>query len=132
MSMRHARGVFAVLSTLCLTACATVAQVTNLSATTCRTSVHRGLSEIFAEQGEDTDAAAALAQDTLVQLTRGRRGPRPFFVEAPSGTDYVFFVDKKTDGCVLRLYGRRHGFVSYTNNLTWIATRPLPGCECTE
>lgn len=94
--------------------------------------MHRGLSEILAEQGENADAAAALAQDTLAQLARGARGPRPFLVEAPSGTDYVFFVDKKADGCLLRLYGRRHGFVSYTNNLTWIATRPLPGCECAE
>jgi len=117
---------------LCLAACATVAQVTNLSNATCSAQMRRSLSEILAEQGESADASESLARDTTAAQARGARGPRPFLVAAPSGTDYVFFVDKKTDGCLLRLYGRRHGFVTYTNNLTWIATRRLSECECAE
>lgn len=45
------------------------------------------------------------------------------------GTDYRFFIDAARDQCLLRLYGRRKGFWSYTNNLSYIATRPLPGCS---
>ncbi len=59
-------------------------------------------------------------------------GPRPFLVASPSGTDYTFFVQEKKPICLLRLYGRQKGFWSYTNNLTYIATRPLPNCACSE
>lgn len=120
------------LSMACLCACATVARVTNLSSATCAAQMRQGLGEILVEQGESAQAGEALAQDATAGLGQGTRGPRPFLIASPSGSDYVFFVDKKTDGCLLRLYGRRHGFVSYTNNLTWIATRRLPGCECSE
>jgi hypothetical protein len=41
-------------------------------------------------------------------------------------------VEKKKDACLLRLYGRQKGFVSYTNDLTYIATEPLAPCECEE
>jgi hypothetical protein len=51
---------------------------------------------------------------------------------APSGVDHSFFVERKGASCVLRLYGRQKGFVSYTNNLTYIATEPLAPCQCTE
>jgi len=94
--------------------------------------MRHGLSDILGDQGETIEASESLAQRTVAALTQGARGPRPFQVVAPSGTDYVFFVDKKTGGCLLRLHGRRHGFVSYTNNLTYIATRPLSDCECAE
>ena len=60
------------------------------------------------------------------------RAPRPFLVASSSGTDYSFFVEKKKSGCILRLYGRQKGFVSYTNDLTYIDSRPLSGCACAE
>jgi hypothetical protein len=41
-------------------------------------------------------------------------------------------VEKKKSGCLLRLYGKQKGFTSYTNNLNYIATRPLPDCLCRE
>ena len=41
-------------------------------------------------------------------------------------------IERKDDACLLRLYGRQKGFVSYTNNLTYIATRPLTACACAE
>jgi hypothetical protein len=123
----------AILSmSMALAACASVARVTNLRSTDCAARMQRGLSEILIEQGESADAGESLARQTLSALAESTRGPRPFLVAAPSGTDYEFFVQKKRDACLLRLYGRYHGFVSYTNNLTYIATRPLAGCECSE
>ncbi|HEX7915150.1 hypothetical protein [Rudaea sp.] len=106
--------------------------MTNLPSADCAAQMQRGLSEILVEQGEGADAGESLARQTSTALAESTRGPRPFLVAAPSGTDYEFFVQKKRDVCLLRLYGRYHGFVSYTNNLTYIATRPLAGCECSE
>ena len=117
---------------VCLAACATVARVTNLSSDACGVQMQRDLSEILIEQGESADAGESLARQTLSALAGSARGPRPFLVSAPSGTDYEFFVQKKSKECLMRLYGRYHGFVSYTNNLTYIATRPLDRCECSE
>ena len=115
-----------------LAACANVARVTNLSTAACAEQMQGGLRDILVEQGESADAGDSLARETRRALADSALGPRPFLVAAPSGTDYIFFVQKKSEVCLLRLYGRRHGFVSYTNNLTYIATRPLASCECSE
>lgn len=115
-----------------VTGCASVARITNLSEAACGEQVQRGLSDILVEQGESGEVGQSLAQETRSALANRALGPRPFLVAAPSGTDYTFFVQKKADACLLRLYGRQHGFVSYTNNLTYIATRALAGCECSE
>lgn len=112
--------------------CATVAKVTNLSEESCRISFARQLSAILAHEGEKLDAADALAGKTVYTLSTYDLGPRPFAIAAPSGTDYRFFIDRKGTDCVLTLFGRRKGFVSYTNNLTYIATEILPDCTCTE
>ena len=73
-----------------------------------------------------------LAERTSANLRSHGVGPRPFVVESPSGADYGLFVQKDKASCLLRLYGRQKGFVSYTNNLTYIATEPLAPCECAE
>jgi len=112
--------------------CTTVAQVTNLSQPDCGAEFGQGLRAILSEQGETAEIGQALADRTSSTLQEHALGPRPFVISAPSGTDYTFFVQKKADGCLLRLYGRQHGFVSYTNNLTYIATRPLSHCACAE
>lgn len=109
-----------------------MAQVTNLSEESCRTSFTRHLSTILTHEGEKPVAADALADKTVFTLTTYDLGPRPFVIAGPSGTDYRFFIDRKGADCVLTLFGRRKGFVSYTNNLTYIATEILPGCTCTE
>ncbi|UVT17725.1 MAG: hypothetical protein H8K04_09440 [Nitrospira sp.] len=114
------------------TGCATMAKVTNLSDELCKDSFSRQLSSILTAQGEKPEAADALAAKTVSTLTTYDLGPRPFAIAAPSGTDYRFFVDRKGTECVLTLYGRRKGFVSYTNNLTYIATEPLPDCTCAD
>ncbi|WP_413936729.1 hypothetical protein [Nitrospira sp. BLG_1] len=109
-----------------------MATVTNLVDESCRaTFIHR-LSTMLVHQGEPSATSDALAHKTVFTLTTYDLGPRPFAIAAPSGTDYRFFVDRKGTDCVLILYGRQKGFVSYTNNLTYIATEPLPGCACAD
>jgi hypothetical protein len=115
-----------------LLGCATVAQVTNLEEPACRAYVQHALGSILAAQGEPQEAASQCAERAVEAMVRRNLGPRPFLVAAPSGTDYTFFVQKRSEQCVLRLYGRRKGFVSYTNNLTYIATRELGSCVCFE
>jgi hypothetical protein len=112
--------------------CTTVAQVTNLADAGCGPSFESRLSSVLTEQGETTEVAATLAHHAYLILTTAQLGPRPFLVAAPSGTDYSFFVQKKSERCLLRLYGRQKGFVSYTNDLTYISTRELAGCACQE
>ena len=112
--------------------CTTVAQVANLTDEKCSAAFESQLSSVLVEQGEKEDVASALAHRTFRILTSAELGPRPFLVSSSSGTDYTFFVQKKGERCLLRLYGRQKGFVSYTNNLTYIATRELSGCACQE
>jgi hypothetical protein len=107
-------------------------QVTSLPDPPCYAAFNGGVASILVEQGETTQVAAQLASGTADTLKRGDYGSRPFLIASPSGADYYFFVENKSDACVLRLYGRQKGFTSYTNNLTYIATRPLAPCQCTD
>ena len=118
-----------VVLTVC---CTTVAQVTTLSNPACRDTLRIGLSKILQAEGETAPVAERLAESSTAALQTGEVGPRPFLVASSSGVDYSFFVEKKGAKCLLRLYGRQKGFVSYTNNLTYIATEPLAPCECAE
>jgi len=125
------RTTLVALACLTLTGCATVAEV-ELTEDSCRQTFQDALTSILVEQHETPDVAANLAEVTREQLERTQLGPRPFVISSSSGADYEFFVEKKSSGCLLRLYGRQKGFTSYTNDLTYIATRPLPGCACKE
>ncbi len=115
-----------------LAGCTNVAQVTTLSDESCNRKVRDQLESILTEEGEKGEIANRLAVNTTVVLASGALGPRPFGVSSPSGADYSFFVERKGTDCLLRLYGRQKGFTRYTNNLTYIATRPLDGCSCAE
>lgn len=84
------------------------------------------------EQGEKQEVADGLAESITTVLSSGSLGPRPFLVVSPSGTDYGLFVQQKSSDCLLRLFSRQKGFMRYSNNLTYIATRPLDGCTCVE
>lgn len=112
--------------------CVSVAKITTLPDAACRQKLTAALTIVLEGQGEAPDAAEHLAASTTDTLQRVELGPRPFLVAAPSGVDYSFFVERKGAACLLRLYGRQKGFVSYTNNLTYIATEPLAPCECAE
>jgi len=123
----------ALLGSLALTVrCTTVAQVTTLSNPACRDTLRLALAKVLEAEGETAPVAERLAESSTAALQTGELGPRPFLVASSSGVDYSFFVEKKGAKCLLRLYGRQKGFVSYTNNLTYIATEPLAPCECAE
>ena len=124
------KAALAALVVLC-SGCATVAHVTSVPEPSCRAAVERGFSTILAGQGESPDVAARLANSATTGLAQGI-GPRPFLVASPSGADYSFFVERRDGACLLRLYARQKGFVSYSNNLTYIATEPLAPCQCAE
>ena len=112
--------------------CASVARVTTLSDVACRDALASGFVTVLTAQAETPETASRLARDAVDALASVDMGPRPFLVASPSGTDYAFFVERKDDACLLRLYGRQKGFVSYTNNVTYIATQPLAPCRCAE
>lgn len=128
----HTRRYAALLAlTVLLTGgCTTVGQVRNLEAPACRRSLESGVAQILLAQGENAGEAERLAQRTVSALDLSPDGPRPFALAANSGTDYHFIVQPTRTLCQLRLYGRVRGFTRVTNNLTWIESRPLVGCEC--
>ena len=132
MKLSHATLLLVGLVLLLSSNCTTVAQVTTLSDETCHHKMRDQLESILSEEGEQPDVANRLAVNTTLVLARGAVGPRPFEVSSPSGVDYSFFVQRKGDRCPLRFFGRQKGFTRYTNNLTYIATRPLEGCTCAE
>jgi hypothetical protein len=127
-----ARAVIVASVTLGLAGCATVARVGNLSDLACQSAFSGAIAGILVEQGEKPETADGLADRAVKKMVLVDLGPRPFFVVSPSGTDYEFFLQAKNAGCLLRLYGRQKGFWSYTNNLTYIATKPVPHCLCAE
>lgn len=112
--------------------CTSVAQITTLSDPACHQSLTGALAAILRKEGETPEVAGQLAESAATGLEVENLGPRPFLIASSSGVDYSFFFEKKDDACLLRLYGRQKGFVSYTNNLTYIATEPVPGCRCAE
>jgi len=117
---------------LLIAGCTTVAQVTTVSEPACRQALDSGLARIFEAQGESAAVAQQLARSTTSSLATGNLGPRPFVVSSSSGVDYGLFIQMDGASCLLRLFGRQKGFVSYTNNLTYIATEPLAQCRCAE
>ena len=117
---------------LLIAGCTTVAQVTTVSEPACRQALDSGLARIFEALGESAAVAQQLARSTTSSLATGNLGPRPFVVSSTSGVDYGLFIQMDGASCLLRLFGRQKGFVSYTNNLTYIATEPLAQCRCAE
>jgi len=112
--------------------CASVAQVTTLSQPRCHEAFATALSRILVAQGEAAQTANRLAESTTGAIQSHGLGPRPFLVASPSGVDYSFFVQRKDASCLLRLYGRQKGFVTYTNDITYISTEQLDPCQCVE
>jgi hypothetical protein len=131
-SRRAAYWMLPMITAVMVVSCTSVARLTNLADASCQASIETEMQAILGGQGETPENAAKLAHRAVTILTLGDLGPRPFLVAAPSGTDYSFFVEKTKSGCILRLYGREKGFVSYTNNLTYIDSRTLQGCMCAE
>jgi hypothetical protein len=112
------------------TACLTNALVTNLGDDSCRSTLTRAISSILVGQREQREIADQLAADAVEAMVPTDLSHVSFSVSSPSGTDYTFVFRLKKEGCLLRLYGRARGSWVYTNDLTYIATEPLPGCTC--
>jgi hypothetical protein len=121
-----------VIGSVLASGCTTVAQVTTLDDPACRRTTAAGFAKILEAQGESAAVAAQLTESAIRGLSSNPLGPRPFLVSSPSGADYAFFVQRDGDACLLRLYGKQKGFVSYANNLTYIASEPLAPCRCAE
>ena len=95
----------------------------------CGAAFREQVASILVEEKETPEDAALLAQRAALELSYGEAGVRPFSVVSRT-SDYTFFVQKKKGGCLLRLVSRQKGFTVYTNDITYIATRPLTGCRC--
>lgn len=128
----HVAALAALVVLACGAAGCSMAHLTNAAAPPCQTSLRSGLESILTAEDEKPEVAVELASASARSFARVDPGPRPFAVASPSGTDYGFFFDGKGDECLLRLYGWQKGFVKYTNDLTYIETRPLAGCTCEE
>jgi len=108
--------------------CATVAQV-ELNDPACEAVFQDQMASILVQEGEKPDEARLIAHRAAEEVTYGDVGVRPFSIGSRT-TDYTFFVQKKKSTCLLRLVSRQKGFTVYTNDVTYIASRPLNGCLC--
>jgi hypothetical protein len=122
------RPVVLALLAVAASGCATVAQV-ELNDPACESVFQDEMASILVEEGEKPDDARVIAHRAAEEVSFGDVGVRPFSVGSRT-TDYTFFVQKKKSGCLLRLVSRQKGFTVYTNDVTYIASRPLTGCLC--
>jgi hypothetical protein len=123
----------AVLVGVAAVACSpSVARIANPGAPKCQDSLREGFAVILVGQEEKPEVAEAMAAGAAREIASADLGPRPFKLSSPSGTDYAFFFDdeRSASRCLLRLVAWQKGFVQYSNNVNYIATRPLPGCRC--
>jgi hypothetical protein len=58
---------------------------------------------ILLEEGEEPERAQKVVDHAETIGSVFDYGPRPFSVSSQSGTDYVFFVEKTGENCLLRL-----------------------------
>ena len=124
--------VFLAVASLASTACTSVAYWSISGADPCAGTFQDQLASVLVEQG-GSPRSPRISRVKPVQPSLVRIWGRAWFlVSSPSGADYTFLVQRKHAGCLLRLYGRQKGFVRYTNNLTYISTRALAGCNCAE
>ena len=120
------------LLALSAVACTTVGRITNLDQPPCGETFRQALASVLVAEGESREEAERLADQTSNPRFLFAYGPRAFLVSSHSGADYTFFVQKKKEKCLLRLVERQKGFIRYTNDITYIATRSLPACQCSE
>ena len=125
---RFRRAVLVLFVAAAAAGCATVAQV-ELNDPACQSVFQDQMASILVQEGEKPDDARVIAHRAAEEVSYGDVGVRPFSIGSRT-TDYTFFVQKKKSGCLLRLVSRQKGFTVYTNDVTYIASRPLTGCLC--
>jgi hypothetical protein len=128
-SGRLARVLCAIAALLAVSGCASVGRL-DFTTHECAATFTRQLADILVSQHETERIAQELARDATLALISGEATTAQFFVFSPSGTDYAFFVQHRSSGCVLRLHARRTLHTELSNDLTYIASRPLTGCRC--
>jgi hypothetical protein len=94
----------------------------------CAAELEEQTKAVLVDQGEDPEVAAGCSKDAIGTLRAGP-GSREFFISTP-GAAYGFDIARKDPGCVLRLYYRRRPHSQVTDNIFYLAKRPLPGCVC--
>ena len=107
-----------------------VARLLNPKYPRCQESLRKAFEITLAGQGETDEVAQKVAAGAVQALVDAELGARPFKVSSPSGVDYGYFFEREDDRCLLRLVAWQKGFVQYSDNVTFLATRPLPGCGC--
>jgi hypothetical protein len=132
MRARFAAALALVLIVASLAACrsAIVARLLNPRSERCQASLHKAFSLMLVGQGEQPEIAEKMADDAIQALADVEMGARPFKLSAPSGYDYGFFFEREDNRCLLRLVAWQKGIVQYSDAVTYLATRPLPGCAC--
>lgn len=127
--MREVPALCCVALAIFLAGCATVGRP-DLSSQRCGDDLASQVADVLFTQGESRPISDDLANGLTVDLSTGALSPVSFFADSPSGCQYGFAIHHTSEGCVLRLYYRKRPGYEVTNNLTYIATRPLKECAC--
>jgi len=114
-----------------LVACSpTVAQILNPGYPRCQKSMREAFAITLVGQGESDAVAEKLADETVRALADAELGAKPFKVTSPSGAQYGYFFEREDDRCLLRMAAVQVGILQVSDNVRFLATRPLPGCGC--
>jgi hypothetical protein len=107
------------------------ARVLNPAVPRCQTSLHDAFALILVRQGEHEDVAEEIAKSGAAALADvDDLGAKPFLLKSPSGIAYAFYFEDEDDRCLLHLVAMQGGSLQVSDTLTFLATRPLPGCRC--
>lgn len=109
--------------------CVSVGRITTLGEQPCAEGFQEQLAAIMTEEGENPTAAQKIAAAATLGLQAYPIGKRTFLVQG-ADTDYFFFLQNDDGICLLRLFSKQSGFIVYTNNLTYIATKKIQRCRC--
>lgn len=129
---RTVRALAALLSvTLSAGACSpNVARLLNPEYPRCQRSLREALAITLVGQGETDEVAEKLADDTVQALAAVDLGAKPFKVTSPSGVQYGYLFEREDDRCLLRMVAWQLATVQVSDNVRYLASRPLPGCGC--
>jgi hypothetical protein len=105
-------------------------RLTNPAAAKCQASLRDAFAVMLVGQQEKPEVAEAVAAAGAQAIADVELGPTPFKLSSPSGLDYGFYIDDEMGRCLVRLVAIQGGRLQVSDNVTFIATRPLPGCSC--
>lgn len=106
------------------------ARVLNPAVPRCETSLRDAFALMLVGQGEHEDVAEKVAKSGAEALADVDLGAKPFLLRSPSGIAYAFYFEDEGERCLLHLVAMQGGSLQVSDTLTFLATRPLPGCRC--